>query len=75
MSHKCDKRKFSSFEQRIVWLVAHKELLIQENPDKHKIILAMKHDGLVSPKTYWPDVKLDEEIHQAKIRWYASHNQ
>jgi hypothetical protein len=72
-------KAFSTFEERVVWLLEHHIFLVGisdkvERPVKRNIVLAMKRDGLVSKKTYWPDVKLDDEIRQAKIRWFASHN-
>jgi hypothetical protein len=74
------KKVFSTFEQRVSWLLAHPHFLVgklgekAERPVKRDIVTAMKHDGLVSKKTYWPDVGLHEEIRQAKIRWFQSHN-
>jgi hypothetical protein len=73
------KRAFSTFGERVTWLLKHQQFLVGkldkiERPVKRLIVLAMKHDGLVSNKTYWPDVKLDDEIREAKIRWFASHN-
>jgi hypothetical protein len=73
------KRAFSTFGERVTWLLKHQQFLVGkldkiERPVKRLIVLAMKQDGLVSKKTYWPDVTLDNEIRQAKIRWFASHN-
>jgi hypothetical protein len=65
--------RFSTFEERVEWLLKH-HIFLTGRQDKQKIVTAMKYDGLVSKKTYWPDVKLDDEIHQAKIRWFMSHN-
>lgn len=71
-----NKRRFSTFEQRVEWLLKHHALLGLEgkSTNKQKIVTAMKHDGLVSRKTYWPDVNLNDEIKQAKIRWFALHS-
>jgi hypothetical protein len=73
------KRAFSTFEERVTWLLKNQQFLVGkldkiERPVKRLIVMAMKRDGLVSKKTYWPDVTLDDEIRQAKIRWFASHN-
>jgi hypothetical protein len=67
------KNAFSTLEQRIQWLLNHCHFLVG-NTDVRKVVLAMKHDKLVSKLTYWPDVKLDDAIKQAKFRWYAEHN-
>ncbi len=67
------KLAFSTFEERVDWLLAHREFLIG-NLSREKIVRAMKRDGLVAPRTYWPDVNLGDEIRQAKIRYFASHN-
>jgi hypothetical protein len=64
---------FSTFEQRVAWLLKHHIFLVGKNVHKQKLVCAMKADGLVSRKTYWPDVHLDDEIKQAKIRWWSSH--
>lgn len=64
--------RFSTLEEKIRYLLRHLGLLTGK-VDKKKIVTAMKHDGLISKKTYWPDVDLDEAIRQAKLRWYASH--
>jgi hypothetical protein len=69
------KRAFSTFEQRVGWLLAHHQFLVGKVADnKQKIVTAMKLDGLVSRKTYWPDVGLKDEIREAKIHWFAQHN-
>ncbi len=61
--------RFSTLEQRIKWLLEHQIFLIGKL-DKHKIVTAMKQDGLVSKLTYWPDVRIEEAIHQAKLQFY-----
>lgn len=67
-------KAFSTFEERVSWLLKHQIFLVGK-ANKEKIVTAMKLDGLISRKTYWPDVGLDDEIRQARLRWYASHNQ
>jgi len=68
------KREVSTLEQKIQWLLEHRHFLIGK-ADERKIILAMKHDGLIAKSTYWPDVKVvDEALRQAKFKWYAEHN-
>jgi len=64
---------FSTLEERIQWLLKHRHFLTGR-ANKHKIVLAMKYDGLVSKLTYWPDVKLDDAIEQARLRWYKETN-
>ena len=67
--------KFSTLEERIKWLLAHRIHLVGKF-DLRKTVLAMKHDGLISKLTYWPDCKsgIEEAVQQAKRRWYAEHN-
>ena len=60
------KKAFSTFEQKVEWLLKHHIFLVGKSSDKHKIVLGMKLDDLVSPLTYWPDVRLDDAIKQAK---------
>jgi hypothetical protein len=67
------KRAFSTFDERVGWLLAHHQFLVGKL-DKSKIVSAMKRDGLVSRKTYLHDIGLSEEIRQAKIHWFAAHN-
>lgn len=68
------KSAFSTLEQRVKWLLAHRWALIGKF-NRRKVITAMKHDGLVSKLTYWPDVKgIEDAVAQAKRRWYAEHN-
>lgn len=66
--------KREEFEERkVVWLLAHPHFLVGRR-DKHKIVMAMKHDGLVAKSTYWCDVKIDDAVKEAKIRWFRQHN-
>ena len=71
MSHE----KNSTLEQRIQWLLKHRQFLIG-NLRVDKIVRAMKLDGLIAKSTYWPDCDhgLSEAVRQAKLRWYAEHN-
>lgn len=68
---------FSTLAERIEWLLKHPQFLEltggPKREDKSQIVKAMQRDGLVSKKTYWPDVKLDDAIREAKIRWFAAH--
>ena len=65
----------STLGQKIQWLLAHRNFLVGKT-DYHKLGIAMKHDGLLSKLTYWPDAKtgLQESVKQAKLRWHAEHN-
>lgn len=64
----------STLEERVAWLLKN-PILLTGKVNKKKIVRALKRDGLVSKLTYWPDVtRLDEAIHQAKIRWFVSLN-
>lgn len=71
------RRAFSTLAERIAWLLAHPEFLRADFlggvPTKRAIVLLMQCDGLVSKKTFWPDVNLDDAIREAKIRWFAAH--
>ena len=66
---------FSTLEQKIVWLLNHRIFLIGKL-DVRKVAIAMKHDGLLSKTTYWPDAKsgIRIAVQQAIRRWYAEHN-
>jgi hypothetical protein len=69
------KRQFSTLEEKIEWLLKHPTFLVgKAENNRQKIVTAMKHDGLISRLTYWPDVNLNDAVHQAKIRWFALHN-
>jgi hypothetical protein len=68
-----NKNSFSTLSQKIDWLLKHPDLLLKKYPRKDLIVRAMKHDGLVSRKTYWPDVDVDEAIKHAKLRWWDTH--
>lgn len=70
--------KNSTFEQRVEWLIAHKDLWYKEyynlssalkhhGPFKRRLVMALKHDGLIAKSTYWPDVKLKEELISASL--------
>lgn len=61
---------FSTLEQKVDWLLKHRNFLVG-NMDKKKVVLAMKHDGLISKLTYWPDVSIEDAIKEAKFKWYA----
>lgn len=69
------KNAFSTVEQKIGWLLKHRHFLVG-TVNLQKIVLAMKHDGLVSKLTYWPDIRtgVEDAVKQAKFRWYAEHN-
>lgn len=65
------QRAFSTFEQRVMWLLAHPALIIPK-PDVRRIVTEMRRDGLVSKLTYWADVKLKKEIRQAQLDYFAT---
>jgi hypothetical protein len=66
-------RTYSTLEQKIVWLLKHRKFLVGK-VNKKVIVTAMKYDKLVALSTYWPDVRIDEALRQAKARWFAEHN-
>ena len=60
----------SSIADRVRWLLEHPELWKdwtghQRSPKQQEIVLAMQDAGLLSRKTYWPDVNLHALIHLA----------
>lgn len=64
---------FSTLEQKIEWLLKHSTFL-KGKVDKKRLVLAMKHDGLISKLTYWPDVSIEDAIREAKFKWYKEHD-
>jgi len=70
--------KYSTLEQRIKWLLAHRSFLIGTLgvTKTKRLVAAMKQDGLLAQSTYWCDAHKGIEIavKQAKLRWYAEHN-
>ena len=60
----------SSLEDRVTWLLMHKEFL-KEPLNKRMLVLAMKKDGLISKSTFWSDINLEKAIKQAKLREWA----
>ena len=67
------KYAFSTFEERVVWLLKNPKFITSRYFDRQTVIGLMKKDGLISRKTYFADVKLDDEVHQAKIRFWQKH--
>ena len=69
--------KYSTFEQRVSWLLEHRELwerkrtLHDRNQLKaqaHKVLVsAMKRAGLFAPSTFYLDCRLKAEIYLARV--------
>ena len=68
-------RSVSTVEQKVQWILKNRIHLVGKLCFD-KIARAMKHDGLLSKSTYWPDARtgIKEAVRQAKLRWYWEHN-
>jgi len=66
-----ERKKASNFEDRVVWLITHRDLWKGHKRGTALPIAcstALKRDGLVAKSTYRADIKFAKELAEAEIR-------